>query len=176
MGAGQSMGNRQRQTLYTPAERARRDATVWTLVQGILAPLQFLAFAVSLCLVINFLLNGVGLAAATISVVIKTSLLYAIMVTGAIWEKVVFGRYLFVPGIFLGRRCQHAGDGAAYRLRGDVARRLGYPCGTNVGGAGRLRELRRQCAAVSIEVSGGEKNVRVGVPCLAYGARCAGSA
>lgn len=100
MGAGQSMGNRQRQTLYTPAERARRDATVWTLVQGILAPLQFLAFAVSLCLVINFLLNGVGLAAATISVVIKTSLLYAIMVTGAIWEKVVFGRYLFAPAFF----------------------------------------------------------------------------
>ena len=100
MGAGQSMGNRQRQTLYTPAERARRDATVWTLVQGILAPLQFLAFAVSLCLVINFLLNGVGLAAATISVVIKTSLLYAIMVTGAIWEEVVFGRYLFAPAFF----------------------------------------------------------------------------
>ena len=100
MGAGKSMGNRQRQTLYTPAERARRDATVWTLVQGILAPLQFLAFAVSLCLVINFLLNGVGLAAATISVVIKTSLLYAIMVTGAIWEKVVFGRYLFAPAFF----------------------------------------------------------------------------
>ena len=91
---------RQQQTLYTPAERERRDATVWTLVQGILAPLQFLAFAVSLCLVINFLLNGVGLAAATISVVIKTSLLYAIMVTGAIWEKVVFGRYLFAPAFF----------------------------------------------------------------------------
>ena len=100
MGADQPVAHRQRQTLYTPAERARRDATVWTLVQGILAPLQFLAFAISLCLVINFLLNSVGFAAATISVVIKTSLLYAIMVTGAIWEKVVFGRYLFAPAFF----------------------------------------------------------------------------
>ena len=100
MGAGQSIINRQKQTLYTPAERARRDATVWTLVQGILAPLQFLAFAISLCLVINFLLNDVGFVAATISVVIKTSLLYAIMLTGAIWEKVVFGRYLFAPAFF----------------------------------------------------------------------------
>ena len=99
MGVDQPVNHRQRQTLYTPAERARRDATVWTLVQGILAPLQFLAFAISLCLVIN-LLNGVGFAAATISVVIKTSLLYAIMVTGAIWEKVVFGRYLFAPAFF----------------------------------------------------------------------------
>ena len=95
MGVDQPINHRQKQTLYTPAERARRDATVWTLVQGILAPLQFLAFAISLCLVINFLLNGVGFTAATISVVVKTSLLYAIMVTGAIWEKVVFGRYLF---------------------------------------------------------------------------------
>ena len=100
MGGDQSLFTGQKQTLYTPAERARRDATAWTLVQGILAPLQFLAFAVSLCLVINFLLNGVGLAAATISVVIKTCLLYAIMVTGAIWEKVVFGRYLFAPAFF----------------------------------------------------------------------------
>ena len=100
MGMGQPVNYRQKQTLYTPAERARRDATVWTLVQGILAPLQFLAFAISLCLVINFLLNGVGFAAATVSVVIKTSLLYAIMVTGAVWEKVVFGRYLFAPSFF----------------------------------------------------------------------------
>ena len=100
MGADQPVAHRQRQTLYTPAERARRDATVWTLVQGILAPLQFLAFAISLCLVINFLMNGVGFMAATVSVVIKTSFLYAIMVTGAIWEKVVFGRYLFAPTFF----------------------------------------------------------------------------
>ena len=100
MGMGQPVSYRQKQTLYTPAERARRDATVWTLVQGILAPLQFLAFAISLCLVINFLLNGVGFTAATVSVVIKTSLLYAIMVTGAVWEKVVFGRYLFAPSFF----------------------------------------------------------------------------
>ena len=100
MGVDQPVNHRQRQTLYTPAERARRDATVWTLVQGILAPLQFLAFAISLCLVINFLMNDVGFAAATLSVVIKTSLLYAIMVTGAVWEKVVFGRYLFAPAFF----------------------------------------------------------------------------
>src|SRR6056300_1400019 len=100
MSVSQPTPSRSQSTLYTPAERARRDATVWTLVQGILAPLQFLAFAISLCLVINFLLNGVGFAAATISVVIKTSLLYAIMVTGAIWEKVVFGRYLFAPAFF----------------------------------------------------------------------------
>jgi 3-vinyl bacteriochlorophyllide hydratase len=44
-------------TTYTPEERARRDATRWTLVQGILAPLQFLVFLVSLGLVVNYLSN-----------------------------------------------------------------------------------------------------------------------
>ena len=86
--------------LYTPEQKKRRDETVWTLVQGVLAPLQFLVFAVSAVFVINFLLNGTGLAVATASVILKTLILYAIMVTGAIWEKVVFGRYLFAPAFF----------------------------------------------------------------------------
>ena len=87
-------------SLYTAEQKIRRDATRWTLVQGILAPIQFLAFAVSLFLVIRYLVTGEGFAAATISVVIKTLLLYAIMITGSIWEKVVFGKYLFVPAFF----------------------------------------------------------------------------
>ncbi len=86
--------------LYTPDERARRDATVWTLVQGILAPAQFLVFLISLGLVIRFLWTGEGYAAATVSILVKTGFLYLIMVTGAIWEKVVFGQYLFAPAFF----------------------------------------------------------------------------
>ncbi len=86
--------------LYTPEERARRDATVWTLVQGVLAPLQFLVFLVSLALVLRYLLTGAGYEAATWSILIKTGVLYTIMVTGAIWEKVVFGQYLFAPAFF----------------------------------------------------------------------------
>jgi 3-vinyl bacteriochlorophyllide hydratase len=86
--------------LYTPEQRRRRDATPWTLVQGILAPTQFLVFLISLVLVLRTLLTGEGLEAASASVVVKTLVLYAIMVTGAIWEKVVFGRYLFAPAFF----------------------------------------------------------------------------
>ncbi|MDP3194936.1 2-vinyl bacteriochlorophyllide hydratase [Tabrizicola sp.] len=86
--------------LYTPSQRARRDATVWTTVQGVLAPLQFLVFAISLVLVLRYLITGDGYAAATVSILLKTALLYTIMVTGAIWEKVVFGRYLFAPAFF----------------------------------------------------------------------------
>jgi 3-vinyl bacteriochlorophyllide hydratase len=86
--------------LDTPDEKRRRDATPWTLVQGILAPVQFLVFAVSLSLVVRYLLTGGGEHAAMISVVVKTFCLYTIMVTGAIWERKVFGRYLFAPAFF----------------------------------------------------------------------------
>jgi 3-vinyl bacteriochlorophyllide hydratase len=86
--------------LYTAEERARRDATYWTLVQGILAPVQFLVFLISVALVLRYLQTGLGEQAATLSVVIKTLLLYTIMITGCIWEKVVFGRYLFAPAFF----------------------------------------------------------------------------
>jgi 3-vinyl bacteriochlorophyllide hydratase len=86
--------------LYTPGQRARRDATIWTPIQGILAPLQFVAFAVSLVLVLRYLWTGAGYEAATWSILVKTGFLYIIMVTGAIWEKVVFGQYLFAPAFF----------------------------------------------------------------------------
>jgi 3-vinyl bacteriochlorophyllide hydratase len=86
--------------LYTPEQRSRRDASPWTLVQGILAPIQFLVFLVSAALVVRFLATGDGLAAATMSVVIKTLVLYTIMITGSIWERDVFGRYLFAPAFF----------------------------------------------------------------------------
>ncbi|WP_297773389.1 2-vinyl bacteriochlorophyllide hydratase [uncultured Roseovarius sp.] len=86
--------------LYTTAERARRDASAWTLVQGILAPVQFVVFLISLALVLRYLATGEGYALATLSIVAKTAVLYLIMVTGAIWEKVVFGQYLFAPAFF----------------------------------------------------------------------------
>ena len=69
-------------------------------MQGILAPIQFLIFGVSLALVLRFLLTGDGIAAANASVVAKTIALYAIMYTGALWEHDVFGQYLFAPAFF----------------------------------------------------------------------------
>lgn len=86
--------------LYSPEEKRRRDQSVWTLVQGVLAPLQFLVFLISLGLVVRCLTTGEGESAALISVVVKTLTLYTIMITGCIWEKVVFGQYLFAPAFF----------------------------------------------------------------------------
>ncbi|MGQ9659303.1 MAG: 2-vinyl bacteriochlorophyllide hydratase [Thermochromatium sp.] len=89
-----------RRPLYTPEERRRRDESVWTIVQGVLAPLQFVVFLISLYLVLRYLVTGDGYLAATTSVIIKTLVLYTIMITGSIWEKVVFGQYLFAESFF----------------------------------------------------------------------------
>ena len=86
--------------LYSREERARRDTSPWTTVQAVLAPLQFLVFAISLVLVVRFLMTGEGYDIATASILAKTFLLYLIMVTGSIWEKEVFGKWLFAPAFF----------------------------------------------------------------------------
>jgi 3-vinyl bacteriochlorophyllide hydratase len=86
--------------LYTPEQRRRRDSTRWTVVQGVLAPLQFAIFLVSTTLVLRYLLTGDGALAATVSILVKTLALYTIMVTGSVWEKVVFGRWLFAHAFF----------------------------------------------------------------------------
>lgn len=87
-------------SLYSKEERQRRDESVWTIVQGILAPVQFIVFLASLGLVLRALMTGEGAFAADVSIVLKTLVLYTIMVTGSIWEKVVFGRWLFAPAFF----------------------------------------------------------------------------
>lgn len=87
-------------SLYTADERRRRDASVWTTVQAVLAPLQFLVFLISLVLVLRCIVTGDGAFVASVSIVVKTMTLYAIMVTGAIWEKDVFGQYLFAGPFF----------------------------------------------------------------------------
>jgi 3-vinyl bacteriochlorophyllide hydratase len=87
-------------TLYTAEQRRRRDASRWTLVQGVLAPLQFLVFLVSAVLVLRFLATGDGWGVASGSVVLKTALLYTIMITGSLWERDVFGQFLFAPAFY----------------------------------------------------------------------------
>ena len=86
--------------LYTSEQRERRDASPWTVVQGVLAPVQFIVFLVSVSLVLRYLLTGDGASAATFSIIVKTLVLYTIMITGSIWEHEIFGRYLFAPAFF----------------------------------------------------------------------------
>ena len=86
--------------LYTPEQRVKRDKSIWTWVQGVLAPIQFLVFLISLGLVLRYLATGEGQSIAIASIVVKTITLYTIMITGCIWEKVVFDCYLFAPAFY----------------------------------------------------------------------------
>ncbi len=86
--------------LYTPEERVRRDSTIWTPVQGFLAAFQFIVFGISVCLITRYMVTGQGETLAVWSVVFKTLVLYSIMVTGSIWEKVVFDKWLFAKSFF----------------------------------------------------------------------------
>lgn len=64
-------------------------------VQAVLAPFQFAVF-----LVLRYLDTDQGLAFATGPILFKTVVLFTIMITGAIWEREVFGQYLFAPAFF----------------------------------------------------------------------------
>jgi 3-vinyl bacteriochlorophyllide hydratase len=97
---GHEQGLNRPKALYTDEERRRRDQSPWTLVQGVLAPLQFIVFLVSVGLILRYLATGEGLVAATASVIVKTLVLYTIMITGSIWEREVFGQYLFAPAFY----------------------------------------------------------------------------
>lgn len=85
---------------YTAEQLARRNASAWTKVQAILAPIQFIAFIISFFLVIRYLATGQGLLLANISVIIKIALLWLITITGMIWEKEVFGQWFLAPEFF----------------------------------------------------------------------------
>lgn len=85
---------------YTPKQLEKRDKSKWTLVQAILAPIQFFAFIISFTLVVRYLLTGEGYTAANVSVLIKIALLWLITLTGMIWEKEVFGRWFLAPQFF----------------------------------------------------------------------------
>lgn len=85
---------------YTSEQLAQRDRSPWTRVQMILAPIQFLVFLVSVGLIIRYLATGQGYTIAVISVLIKIALLWAITITGMIWEKAVFGHYFLAREFF----------------------------------------------------------------------------
>jgi 3-vinyl bacteriochlorophyllide hydratase len=89
--------------MYTPEQLLRREASPWTKVQVILAPIQFVAFLISLSLVIRYLLSNHDEQAyfiASISVWVKITLIWALTITGMFWEKDVFDHYFMAKEFF----------------------------------------------------------------------------
>jgi 3-vinyl bacteriochlorophyllide hydratase len=86
--------------MYTPEQLARREASPWTRVQITLAPIQFLVFVVSFGLVLRYLWSGEGYEAATASVWLKIGLIWALTITGMLWEHDVYGHYFMAREFF----------------------------------------------------------------------------
>lgn len=85
---------------YTAEQLARRDKSIWTTVQAVLAPTQFIAFLVSASLVFSAWRTHTGYDIATISIIVKITLLWAITITGMIWEKEIYGHYFLAKEFF----------------------------------------------------------------------------
>ena len=86
--------------MYTPDQLRRREASRWTKVQIILAPIQFVAFIISFGLVIHYLITGDGYLAATISVWVKIALIWALTITGMLWEHDMYDHYFMAKEFF----------------------------------------------------------------------------
>jgi len=86
--------------MYTPEQLARREASRWTRVQFIVAPIQIIAFIISFSLVVRYLMTGEGYLTATISVWVKITLIWIITITGMLWEKDVFDHYFMAREFF----------------------------------------------------------------------------
>jgi 3-vinyl bacteriochlorophyllide hydratase len=76
---------------------ARRAASVWTKIHPVFALGQLLAFCVSVALLIGYFRGGVSFDTVHQSVLVKVSLMIGAILTGALWEKDVFGAYWFAP-------------------------------------------------------------------------------
>jgi 3-vinyl bacteriochlorophyllide hydratase len=86
--------------MYTPDQLARRERSQWTRVQIILAPIQFVAFLISFGLVIHYLVTGQGYLAATISIWVKIALIWALTITGMLWEYDMYDHYFMAKEFF----------------------------------------------------------------------------
>jgi 3-vinyl bacteriochlorophyllide hydratase len=85
---------------YTQEQLRRRQASKWTRVQAVLAPLQFVSFLLSVGLVWRYLASGEGYAAAHAASLVKVLLMVLITVTGMLWEKDVYDHYFLAREFF----------------------------------------------------------------------------
>lgn len=82
---------------YTPEQLAKRNASVWTDVQLILAPIQFFVFLAGVTVTYLYFQNNEVFSFYWVSIAIlfKTFLFALLFITGAYFEKEIFGKWVF---------------------------------------------------------------------------------
>lgn len=84
---------------YTPEQLAKRNASVWTELQIILAPIQFLIFLTGVVLNTLYANNIVQIDFFWISIAIlfKTLFFAILFITGMFFEKEIFDKWVYSP-------------------------------------------------------------------------------
>lgn len=86
---------------YTPEQLRIRNRSIWTKVQIILAPIQFVVFLVGLILTYLYYIGTIeNFEVVTYAVAVKTFFFVVLFVTGAFFEKEVFGIWVYSPEFF----------------------------------------------------------------------------
>lgn len=86
---------------YTPEQLDKRNKSIWTKVQLILAPIQFVVFLIGVALTIYYYTGVIdNFAWVTWAILIKTIFLVVLFVTGAFFEKEIFGIWVYSPEFF----------------------------------------------------------------------------
>lgn len=81
--------------------RERRAASIWTRIHPLFAIAQLLVFLVSVTLLVLHLLGIVSFGVVHVSVLVKIGLMLGAIVTGALWEHDVFGKWWFASEFFI---------------------------------------------------------------------------
>ena len=87
---------------YTPEQLAKRNASVWTEIQILLAPVQFVIFLTGIGLNALYASNPDSIDFFWISVAIlfKTLFFVILFITGMFFEKDIFGKWVFSKEFF----------------------------------------------------------------------------
>jgi 3-vinyl bacteriochlorophyllide hydratase len=81
---------------YTPEQLAKRNASVWTDIQIILAPIQFIIFLTGVTVTALYL-NGIitSFYWVSLAILFKTLFFALLFVTGMFFEKEIFDKWVF---------------------------------------------------------------------------------
>lgn len=135
---------------YTPEQLAKRNASVWTDIQTILAPLQFFIFlgGVTLNTLFYFDLAGIDFYWISVAILFKTIFFAIPFITGMFFEKEIFDQRVYFERVSPGGCRQRGGGLFPSALFRDGVAELSTRC-AGYRGVHRLPDLRDEHLAVS---------------------------
>ena len=87
---------------YTPEQLAKRNASIWTDVQLILAPVQFFVFLAGVIVTFLYMQNDqiFSFYWVSLAILFKTLLFGLLLITGAYFEKEIFNKWIYGKEFF----------------------------------------------------------------------------